>query len=102
MALTATKPVSNGPGIVLTSGALTVRIDAPADGSTLKASPVEFKGQAPAGTVISIDDVVLVVKADRTFSAKVKLEPGPNLVEFMASDVSGNQVFYALALYYEP
>ncbi len=101
-AVTATKATSNGSGIVLSDGSLTVRIDAPADGATLKDSPVEVKGQAPAGTVISINELVLVVKADGTFSAKVNLEQGPNLIEFLASDLSENQVFYALAVYFEP
>jgi len=102
MAVTATKPISNGSGLVLTSGSLTVRIDAPVDGATLKDSPVEVKGQAPVGTVISINEVVLVVNAGGTFSAKINLEQGPNLIEFLASDTSDNQVFYVLAIYLEP
>ena len=102
MAVTATKPISNGSGLVLTSGSLTVRIDAPVDGATLKDSPVEVKGQAPVGTVISINEMVLVVSAGGNFSAKINLEQGPNLIEFLASDASDNQVFYTLAIYLEP
>lgn len=95
-------PTPANPGMVLTSGPLTVRIEAPQDGATLKTSPVEVKGKAPAGTVISIEDLILVVKSDNIFLTTIKLEPGPNLIEFMASDPKGNQVFTTLTVYFEP
>lgn len=99
---TVTQSVVYGTGIVLTRGALTVQIESPADGATIKESRVDVKGQAPKGTVISVDDVVLVVDASARFSVPVELQKGPNLVEFVASDSLGNQVFYPLALYCDP
>lgn len=103
---TATKPAATLPatsaGLRLTSGVLTVIIEAPEDGATLSTSPVEFKGSAPAGTVISLNDLNVVVGSSGAFSAAVKLDAGSNLVEFLASDAKGNQISYFFTVFIEP
>lgn len=99
--LTATLQ-STAEGLRLTNGGLVVVIEAPLDGATLTASPVTFKGKAPAGTVISLNNLILVVGSTAAFSAVVELEAGPNLIEFLASDAKGNQVSYFFTVFLEP
>jgi len=95
-------PQSTAAGLRLTSGGLTVIIEAPEDGATLTTSPVEFKGKAPAGTVISLNEINLVVGASGAFSAPIQLESGSNLVEFLASNARGDQVSYFFTVFFEP
>lgn len=103
---TATQSAAPQPsaaaGLRLTSGALTVVITAPQDGATLSTSPVAFQGTAPAGTVISLNDLNLVVGASGAFSAEIKMESGPNLVEFLASNAKGDQVSYFFTVFFDP
>ena len=63
---------------------------------------VDVSGSAPAGTVISVNDDVLIVGADQQFKTSVPLEEGPNLIEIIASDENGNEASALLTVTYEP
>ncbi len=85
-----------------TSGSLWVKILSPLDNSTVHTAEVEIQGSAPSDTVLTINDEIVLVGSDQKFSTKVALDEGINVVEVLASDISGNEVFIPLTIYYEP
>ncbi len=84
------------------AGALWVRILSPADNEIVTARSVEVQGEAPADTVLSINDEILVVSADQAFSLPVELEEGVNVIEIVASDYDGNEVFFIITVTCQP
>ncbi len=91
-------PASGSTG----SGALNLVILSPLDGAVVNTPNVEIAGQAPAGSVISIGDDLLIVGPDGLFKQVVTLEEGPNVIEIIASDSNGNESFVLLGIFYEP
>jgi hypothetical protein len=51
---------------------------------------------------VTVNDEILVVSSNQTFEIEVKLEAGPNLIEILASDLNGNEVYIPLSIDYEP
>ncbi len=84
-----------------TSGPLWVKILSPLDNSTVNTVEIEIQGSAPSDTVLTINDEIVLVGSDQKFSSKVTLDEGVNVIEVLASDVSGNEVFIPLTIYYE-
>lgn len=93
------QPVSTQPAF---QGPLSVRIQQPADNETVTQSPVEIRGEADPGTVVTINDTVLLVDANRAFSVQATLDLGTNLIEITASDPQAHQGFAYLTVFYEP
>ena len=91
-------PASGSTG----SGTLNLVILSPLDGAVVNTPNVEIAGQAPAGSVISIGDDLLIVGPDGLFKQVVTLEEGPNVIEIIASDSNGNESFVLLGIFYEP
>lgn len=84
------------------AGALWLRILTPQDGDTVSAPDLQIKGEAPAETTVTINDQILVVSAKQSFETTIRLEAGPNLIEIVASDLNGNEIFIPLTIEYEP
>ncbi len=84
-----------------TSGLLWLKILSPLDNSTVNTAEVEIKGSAPVETVLTINDDIVLVGSDQQFSAMVALDEGINVIEVLGSDVSGNEIFIPLTIYYE-
>jgi hypothetical protein len=95
------QPTQNQPTTFF-KGPLSVTITRPLDNDTVQTSPVEITGQADPGTVVTIDDNVILVDSTQAFSSQLVLEPGANLIEITASDANENQGFAYLTLFYEP
>ncbi len=72
------------------------------DNEAVQNSPVEIAGRADPGTVVTINDNILLVDNSQAFSLQLALEPGANVIEITASDTSENQGFAYLTLYYDP
>lgn len=89
-------------GTTQTSGSLTVRLIEPQDGTTVSASPVKVRGEAPPETVVTVNDDILVVGSDRKFESQVDLSQGPNVIEVDASDTEGNEVTFMVTVTYSP
>lgn len=85
-----------------TSGSIWVRLDYPADGTIVNTPQVIFQGAAPPETVISINEEILLTSQDGHFQTILSLDEGANLVEFIASDLQGNELDTILTIYYEP
>lgn len=79
-----------------------LQILAPQDETVANVSQVDVTGSAPAGTVISINDLILIVDSSQQFTTRVPLEEGPNLIEIVASDDNGNELSTLLTVTYEP
>ena len=48
------------------------------------------------------NEMIALVSTDETFSFLISLEEGPNVLEFVASDVDGNEIAFVLTVIYEP
>jgi hypothetical protein len=94
-------PVASPTAITAEAG-LWLQILSPSDEAVVDAPQVDVSGSAPAGTVISINDDILIVGADLQFKSTVSLEEGPNLIEIIASDENGNETSALLTVTYEP
>jgi hypothetical protein len=82
--------------------ALILGVFAPQDGSVSNTPQVEIIGFAPPEAVISINDQIVVVGPEGEFRATVILDVGPNLIELVASDLSGTEITQNLTISYEP
>ena len=58
-------------------------------------------GQAPVETVVSINDEILLVGADESFSLPMTLEEGVTLIELVASSPQGEMIELVLSVVYE-
>jgi len=96
-------PTPNVPPTAISAEAgLWLQVLSPLDETVVNAPQVDVLGSAPAGTVISVNDVILIVGADGQFKTTVPLEEGPNLIEIIASDADGNEASALLTVTYEP
>ena len=90
------------PAAPVISGEMWLQVTSPLDGAVLDAPEVDVIGMAPANSVVSIDDDILLMGDDGKFKATIPLDEGPNLIEIVASDMDGNEVSQMLAVVYEP
>ena len=86
----------------VTSGSLPLQVLSPQDEAVINLPQVDVIGSAPAGTVVSVNEEILVVGDDQQFKITVSLDEGPNLIEIVASDDSGNEMSLLLTITYEP
>ena len=98
---TPAPPASPGPPVRLTAQSLTLTITAPADETVVTVPQVDVVGEAPAESVISVNDNVVVVNATGQFSTTVALQDGPNEIDIVASDTEGNQTSTRLIVTYD-
>lgn len=99
---TLVQPTETAVAAAETVGMLWLQVLSPQDEEVVNAPQVEVIGSAPAGSVISVNDEILLVSDDGQFKTTVPLEEGPNLIEIVASDDSGNETFSILTVTYEP
>ncbi len=98
----AESPVQPSPASTeYTSGSLWLRLSSPQDGDVVAQPVINVTGQAPAETVISLNDDILVVPADENFSVPVTLDEGPNVLELVASNIDGDEIDLVLTVVYE-
>lgn len=81
---------------------LSVHVTSPLDGDIVNTSQVDVIGSAPAGAIVSVNDDILIVGDGQQFKSTVTLDEGPNLIEIIASDDSGNETYLELIVTYEP
>ena len=94
---------SGGPALIATpSVVLKVKIISPEDNSVVNVPQVEVKGEVPPGTVVTLNDEVVLADARGGFSAIVPLAEGPNTIDVVASDSYGNEDNVQLTVTYDP
>ena len=77
-------------------------IDTPRDGETVSASPWLVIGQTQPGALVSVNDVVGFANDEGRFSLPAVLLPGVNVLEVIASNAAGEEVFVILTVVYQP
>jgi hypothetical protein len=90
------------PPVPVVTGELSIQVISPLDQTVLNASEVDVIGAAPVGTVVSVNEEIVLVREDGSFKVTLSLEEGPNLIEIVASDINGSEVTQLLTVVYEP
>jgi len=98
-------PTVSGPGRASTPAVTPVQryglfleIEGLSDESVVRGDTVVARGRTRPDAVLSINGVVIPVGPDGSFEVLLALNPGPNVIEVVASDLSGNQTREVLAL----
>jgi hypothetical protein len=86
----------------LNSGPATIQVLSPQDGAVVNTPQIQVTGTSTPGSVVTVNDVILIVGADGQFTAAIPLEEGPNLIEVIASNDSGSETSVELTVTYEP
>lgn len=82
-------------------GPLSVVIRHPSDNATVYQTPVIVSGDADPGTIISLNDQVVLVDETGSFQSPISLEPGINMIEITASDFENHQDFSYMTVFLE-
>jgi hypothetical protein len=90
------------PNTPTPSAIFTVTLESPLEGETLITSPVLVKGVAIPNAIVSVNDAAGLAGADGRFALAVELEPGPNVLEVIASNKDGQQAFVIVTVLYQP
>ena len=94
---TATAALTPGEG-----ERLFIEIAEPADESVVSTETVAVRGSTTADAVVSVNGAVVEVDAQGSFEAIVTLEEGPNLIEVVASDLTGADESIDIVVVYIP
>ena len=87
-----TAVAENEETMVAEAGELFLSGVLPVDKSTVVASSVTVSGKTLPVAIVSVNGILVKVQPDGTFSTNVQLELGPNVIQIVASDISGEQV----------
>jgi len=89
-------PVGSTPN----SGTFNLSLDFDGIGneSVVRSDRVLLHGVTSADATVSVNGVILEVQSDGTFELTLPLEPGPNIVDIVASDLEGNSINSSLAI----
>ena len=66
--------------------------------SVVRSDRVLLHGVTSPDAIVSVNGVILEVQPDGTFELTLPLDPGPNIVDIVASDLEGNSVNSSLAI----
>jgi archaellum component FlaF (FlaF/FlaG flagellin family) len=79
----------------------TLTINSPADQAVVSQPSVEIRGEVSTDMVLSINDDIYIFPAG-IFTVTVSLQEGPNVIQIVASDMSGNEIDQILTITYQP
>lgn len=99
---TARTPTSVPTPLKSNAPTLALKVTTPQDESTVNAASVAVAGQTIVGAVVSVNGNLVDVDANGKFQTTVQLDEGPNIIEVVASDVTGNELSAILRVIYEP
>lgn len=68
------------------------------DESIVRAETVLLRGLTSADAIVSVNDVIVEVQTDGTFELTLILDPGPNFVDVVASNLDGSTINSSLAI----
>lgn len=71
---------------------LTLEIEGLSDESIVYGDSIVARGQTSPDAIVSVNGVIVPVSDTGSFEVAIKLDPGPNLIEVVASDLEGNQI----------
>jgi len=79
---------------------LKLMVTEPPDNSIVSTSEIEIKGTTGPGAVISANNEFDTADNQGNFAIRVALDEGPNIIEIVASDASGNEASLTLTVSY--
>jgi hypothetical protein len=68
------------------------------DESIVRSETVLLRGVTSADAIVSVNDVIVEVQSDGTFELTLLLDPGPNFVDVVASNLDGSTINSSLAI----
>ena len=71
---------------------LSLDVQGPDDGTIVRASAVVVFGRTAPGATVTAGGVSTIADRDGSFQIEVRLEPGPNRIEVVASDAAGRSL----------
>ncbi len=77
---------------------LSLDFDGIGNESVVRSDRVLLHGVTSADATVSVNGVILEVQSDGTFELTLPLQPGPNIVDIVASDLEGNSINSSLAI----
>ena len=77
---------------------LSLDFDGIGNESVVRSDRVLLHGVTSADATVSVNGLILEVQSDGTFELTLPLEPGPNIVDIVASDLEGNSINSSLAI----
>ena len=93
-------PARTTPTSTPTPVPLTLELLAPRDGAGVEIGAVRVLGRTQPNAVVGVNGVPVDIAADGTFQSDVALEPGANLIEVVATDLSGQTTFSDVAVFF--
>ncbi len=84
---------------------LSLEIEGVSDETIVRGDSIVLRGQSTADAIVSINGVIVPVDETGRFEVPLLLEPGPNQIDVVASDLDGGQVsasFFVVSLPEEP
>ena len=84
-----------------TKEGFTIRFYSPQDGDIVNTPQVNLTGWTNSDTVMTINNDIYTLDGQKAFSIPLTLEEGPNAIEIVASDNSGNEIDLVMTITYE-
>ena len=102
-AVEASDPVTPSPTQVATTGGLFLQLVEPAELEVFTdTGSMTVTGRTRVDAMVTINDTIVEPNIDGEFSLDMTLEEGPNIIEVVASVVSGEQMDLVLVAIYIP
>ena len=98
---TATPPPPDPTATPTPPQPLSLELQGPDDGTTVRSSAVVVHGRTAPGATVTIGGTSAVADRDGRFQIEVRLEPGVNRIEIVASDGAGRSVFATRTVTFE-
>ena len=77
---------------------LSLEFEGIGDESIVRSDTVLLRGITSADAIVSVNGVILEIQPDGTFELTLALDPGPNIVDVVASDLDGSSINSSLAI----
>ena len=77
---------------------LFLEIDGLGEENVVRGDFIVARGKTSPAAILSINGVIIPVDSDGNFSVQLALDPGPNVIEVVASDLDGNEVSKIIAI----
>jgi len=97
---TVAPPTPTAVPIPTSTGTFNLSLDFEGIGneSIVRSDTVLLRGITSADAIVSVNGVILEIQPDGTFELTLALDPGPNIVDVVASDLDGSSINSSLAI----
>lgn len=77
-----------------------LQITSPSDESSVTTATVQVTGRTRPGAIVSVNEAIAFADGGGSFRATVSLQPGPNELEVIATDMEGNSARTSITVTY--